>query len=486
MKRVPIAPPTKFAKAMKSAQESGEKLIADGITLEGPTSKRPTWRLRFTFQNETKERSGGRSLDTAYAAYVELKKYLASAQSGVIGQPQNSKAYLHDLVENYLTQGGPKFVWNSKTKKNRREDLRHLILLGKKINLKCEDLNVNHLRTFINTATASQKRSIHILKVLKTFLDYAYKAGYISIEQAGLVASITWTPPAGSSYEPVESRRQQSQTQFGTEISLGGMIPTHGEVIELAKALQAKYLHGEALIHISANLGTRANETFLLTASEAVFKKGQGNYVDTKGWNALVHWQVNDDPNKAYKTTKNKKNRAVHIPSVDVIASGFDIRKWLEQRSIEALEEQSLGQNPNALLFPNSKGEYIKLHSFSVTYMKPVLESLNWRMAPYVDARGKVFRMNRFTLHALRDRFATTAADEWKYSERQLLEQGSWSDAQTVRKYYLGTTSETFDSVKQKHLALSVKEDLGVGDGGKVEQIDLNEQEVYGFLQMQQ
>jgi len=89
-------------------------------------------------------------------------------------------------------------------------------------------------------------------------------------------------------------------------------------------------------------------------------------------------------------------------------------------------------------------------------------------------------------LHALRDRFATTAADEWKYSERQLLEQGSWSDAQTVRKYYLGTTSETFDSVKQKHLALSVKEDLGVGDGGKVEQIDLNEQEVYGFLQMQQ
>jgi hypothetical protein len=50
----------------------------------------------------------------------------------------------------------------------------------------------------------------------------------------------------------------------------------------------------------------------------------------------------------------------------------------------------------------------------------------------------------------------------------------------------LGTTSETFDSVKQKHLALSVKEDLGVGDGGKVEQIDLNEQEVYGFLQMQQ
>jgi hypothetical protein len=51
----------------------------------------------------------------------------------------------------------------------------------------------------------------------------------------------------------------------------------------------------------------------------------------------------------------------------------------------------------------------------------------------------------------MRDRFGTTAADEWGYSERQLLEQGSWADPQTVRKFYLGTTDETYRSVKDLH-----------------------------------
>jgi hypothetical protein len=72
-------------------------------------------------------------------------------------------------------------------------------------------------------------------------------------------------------------------------------------------------------------------------------------------------------------------------------------------------------------------------------------------MPAYFDADGKQKHMYRFTLHSMRDRFGTTAADEWGYSERQLLEQGSWADSQTVRKYYLGTTDETYLSVKVMH-----------------------------------
>jgi hypothetical protein len=59
--------------------------------------------------------------------------------------------------------------------------------------------------------------------------------------------------------------------------------------------------------------------------------------------------------------------------------------------------------------------------------------------------------MYRFTIHSLRDRYGTTAADEWGYSERQLLEQGCWADAETVRKFYLGTTDETYQSVRDLH-----------------------------------
>lgn len=46
--------------------------------------------------------------------------------------------------------------------------------------------------------------------------------------------------------------------------------------------------------------------------------------------------------------------------------------------------------------------------------------------------------MYRFTIYSFRDRYRTTAADEWGCSERQVLEQGSWADAETVRKFYLG------------------------------------------------
>ena len=77
-------------------------------------------------------------------------------------------------------------------------------------------------------------------------------------------------------------------------------------------------------------------------------------------------------------------------------------------------------------------------------------------MPAYYVADGKPLHMYRFTLHSMRDRYGTTAADEWKYSERQLLAEGGWSDPQTVRKFYLGTSDDTHDEVQalQKELAM--------------------------------
>jgi hypothetical protein len=72
-------------------------------------------------------------------------------------------------------------------------------------------------------------------------------------------------------------------------------------------------------------------------------------------------------------------------------------------------------------------------------------------MPAYYDAAGKALHMYRFSLHSMRDRFGTTAADEWKYSERQLLAQGGWSDPETVRKFYLGTSDDTDEEVVALH-----------------------------------
>jgi hypothetical protein len=93
----------------------------------------------------------------------------------------------------------------------------------------------------------------------------------------------------------------------------------------------------------------------------------------------------------------------------------------------------------------------MNLDYFNASKMRKALDSLGWKMPGYRDAAGKERFMYRFTLHSLRDRYGTTAADEWGYTERQLLAQGSWADAETVRKFYLGTTDGTYESVKDLH-----------------------------------
>jgi hypothetical protein len=93
----------------------------------------------------------------------------------------------------------------------------------------------------------------------------------------------------------------------------------------------------------------------------------------------------------------------------------------------------------------------MSLEYFNREKMRKALLDLGWKMPSWIDAKGKTRSMFRFTLHSLRDRYGTTAADEWNYSERQLLEQGSWADSETVRKFYLGTTDETHESVKHLH-----------------------------------
>jgi hypothetical protein len=456
MKRIPIEAPAKFQKDAKKSIQTGAKLIVDGIILTPPTKSRPTWRLKYTHQNTTKERSGGRTIESAYSAFLELIAIQGVLKSGVLKTPQYAQNSLFETLDQYIKQGGGKFKWKKKTRDNRRGDLLHLLEQSKKSNIKCADLNINHLRTFLNGCAHTQPRAEHIQKVLKTFMEYGLKSGYFTQEQVGFVDAIKWNPPLGSSYRVAPTRRQQSKEEYGTEERAGGEIPTHDQVVALAQGLQKRYKFGEALIHLSANLGTRANETFLLTADREVFKSGKGNFVDTVDWNALVHWQVNDDPDQDRKTTKNSKNRSVHIPSVEMIETGFNLRDWLLKRCAEALQEQDAGTNPLALIFPNKNMTYIKLASFTPTYMNPVAEELGWRMQPKVNAIGKSRSLNRFTLHSLRDRFGTTAADEWGYTERQLLEQGSWADPQTVRKYYLGTSDDTQKSVKDLHNKLTI------------------------------
>ena len=454
MKRTPIEPSPKFAKQLTASLKSGDTLVVDGVTIESPTESKPYWRVKIRVDRQTKEMLGGKTLASVNAAYIEQRKRLVSNQSGNLGKPEEADSQLSEVIRGYIDQGGPEFKWKKKTQDDREDDFRYLISSSKKKKLKCGELNAKHLRECLRESTGSAKRAKHIKGVWATFMIWGMQSGYFNATQADFIKGITWNPPADAEYRVAPTRRKQSQMYFGTDESQGGEIPTHEQVVHMADGLQKRYKYGAGLIHTSANMGTRANETFIFTASRDVFRKGLGNYVDLEGGVVLVHWQQSEKPTEIAATTKNDKRRAVVIPDVSIISTGFDLRAWLTIRSQEALIEQEEGKNPLALIFPNKFFNPIRLNSFNQTAIRPVSDHLGWKMPGWKDARGINRHMYRFSLHAMRDRYGTTAADEWGYSERELLEQGSWSDPATVRKYYLGTSDATFQSVKTRHAEL--------------------------------
>ena len=468
MKRAPIEPSEKMAKAILKAGKTKKLFKADGISVEPPIGKRKTWRIRASFQGSQIDRSAKNEPGAINAAFLEVRSILKSKQMGSIGTPEHADEKLHDVLSQYIDQGGMNFKWNDKSRKNRKEDFNHLLRLADARKVSCAQMTRTILRDYINVATKTKSRADHLIKMLRTFLKWAHKAGYITAEQLLYVDQIAWTPPANSGYVAAESRRKQSKLYFGNDENSGGEVPTHQQVNDFAIACQKRYRFGEGLIHVSANIGTRANETFILTADRKVYESGLGNFVDLENRKVLISWQYNSsNPNKP-KETKTKSRRTTVIPFVENIATGFDVFEWMKSRCEEALKEQAAGSNPLALLFPNKFGKPHNLHSFVDVVIHPASEDLGWKMPAYFDAAGKPKHMYRFSLHSMRDRFGTTAAYEWKYSDRHIMAEGGWSDPATVRKFYLGSSDDTHNEVQaiQSEMAainrLKAEANLGV------------------------
>lgn len=422
----------------------------DGIYLYPPTSKDKYWRLKYTFKSRSYEVSGGKNYSSVYSAFLHLVAIRDSRHLASLGLPKGSKALVGDALREYIENGGSENRWKNRTKRDRQRDFAKLIKYVDYSKIRCIDLDLEDIRSFINSAGTS-KRGKHLIGITKTFLIWGMRVGYFSYEQTNLPSRLQWQPPKGVKYSPADSRRKQSQIQFASEGISGGEVLTSKQVTLFAEALQKEYKYGNGLINVMANLGTRASETFIFTASKDVAEKMLGNYVDLKNYCVHINGQVNDDPSLRYKTTKNGKPRKVVIPTKELVLNGFDVYGWLKERSIEALQEQKMGTNKLALIFPSERGQIINLSNFSKRKVSVATTSLGWKMDSYQTARGQKRSLNRFTLHSLRAYFGTMAAESWGYSEIQLLQQGSWANSQTVRRFYQGTTDETFKSVVGIH-----------------------------------
>jgi len=449
-RRAPIEPPLDIKKLLDKCSAKNMNTVIDGIYIYPPSTKAKYWRLKYTFKSRSYEVSGGKDYKSVYAAFLHLVAIKESRHLTSLGLPRGSKVLVGEVLREYIEKGGSENKWKSRTKRDRQRDFGKLLQYVDSSKIRCIDLDLEDIRTFIDSA-GTIKRGKHLLGITKTFLIWGMRVGYFSNEQTNLPLRMQWEPPKDVKYIPAKSRRIQSQNQFANEGIAGGEVLSSEQVTLFADALQKKYKHGKGLVNVMANLGTRASETFIFTASIDIAEKMLGNYVDIKNHCVHINGQVNDDLNLRYKTTKNGKPRKVVIPLHEIVVNGFDVYGWLKVRSQEALIEQKNGTNKLALIFPSEKGKIINLSNFSSRKVRAATSSLGWKMDSYLTANGKKRSLNRFTLHSLRAYFGTMAAESWQYTENQLLQQGSWADSQTVRRFYQGTTDETFKSVLSIH-----------------------------------
>lgn len=355
-----------------------------------------------------------------------------------------SEQTLAKMIRDYLDNLGPDGEWSAETLHDRVIDFKQLIEVGK--NVSCEELTKHHLRQYINTAPTAT-RAKHLKGIVGTLLRWGAATGYLTDEQAKMALALKWGKPKG--YVSIPNRRDQAKSHDPLPSGAPrGNVPSHSQVSAWAKKCAERYCHGAGLIHTGANLGLRSAELRILTADSRVAMRGRGNLVNFNSGEVYVRFQIG---RFASKLPKGSKQRDVVIPPISKIATGFDVRDFLAKRCVEALEEQMNGTNPDALIFPNRDGEVWDASALRKSVWGPAASELGWKMKSYVRGDGKSIALFRFTLHSLRDRFATTAVSEWGYAENQLLEQGSWEDSETVRRFYAGVTDDTHGDVRKLH-----------------------------------
>lgn len=433
-----LTPPSlAFQRAYREAVRTGGSLTIprSSVVAYPPTAHRQHWRIVY--------RLDGRRETTCPDDVVLLFNKIDKVNTRcILASSPKSYRPVSEMIDAYLDQR-ESTGWRPRTRHDRQIDtdnLRHVC-----VKLRCVDLDVDRLREAVNRCGTS-KRGMFVRKQLAAMLTWAANQDWISDDQARLIDKVEWKAPRGWT-EPKSRRAMARQAGSARGAVDRGEVPTAAQVSMLAQALAVHYREGEGLIELDAVTGLRLGELIPLTADPNVAARGEGNYVDLATWEIQVRVQV-DDRDKTPGLPKAGKVRDVVIPRTAQVPTGFDARAWLARRASQALGEQAAGTNPRALYFPSPRGVWWSQGNLTRRFLHKAYSDLGWPTTTITDKNGRVRVWQRWSIHSLRDAYACTAVDRWKYSENQLFEQGGWADRETVARYYLGVTDDTHAEVR--------------------------------------
>lgn len=443
-RRVPVEPDESSRLLYEAALAAGSpfELTAWPVTGYPPKGERGNWRVLYETSAGRGELSGGRSLSQLHAAVLEAAEIVRRSSEPLSRRP------VADFIDDYLTQMRAR-GWVQRTYQDRRSDLAGLRGLTDGVTV--ADLDVQHLRAAVQQA-GTMSRGDFLAGRYAHLLAWGRRHDYIRADQMEMCDAVEWTAPDG--YEKPEPLKKQARQAGSSKDAVPrGDVLTFDQLNDWAAACGRMDPHGEGLIHTFAALGLRYGEGIALTADARVADRGLGNHVDLDRWEVHVRWQTSERGGRRAGLPKAKKIRDVVIPADDRNPAGFHLRLWLRRRAASALAEQAEGTNPLALLFPSPEGGVWWHSNLRQKVWQPALASFSGTWATVFEvkhANGRTRHHQKFTLHSLRDRYACTAVDKWKYTKAELFEQGGWEDMATVNRYYYGVTDDTHGDVRKK------------------------------------
>ncbi|WP_343989362.1 hypothetical protein [Terrabacter terrae] len=268
---------------------------------------------------------------------------------------------------------------------------------------------------------------------------------------------------------PSSSRRQRQIPVQGEspDFVSSEMIPTDAMIAALAEA-KVTYRLWSGLVHVLAYAGLRVHEALSLTADDVLHGPQDTTVL-------RVNKQLVELTGGGIRLTPPKNGKARSALVIDITPTDFPLAAWLWERARAARREQRDGLNPDALIFPSSRGRtYWRLRNLRARQFVPAAEAAGW---PYTkttwEARFRAKdalvitqtpgRLWQHPIHALRHRYATTALEVWGWSSSEVCVNGGWASPEFVWKHYVGVAKDASVTAARKQREATQRRLVEVG-----------------------
>jgi integrase len=411
-----------------------------------PGSRDPYWRLGFLQNGQRHQPRGGKTRDSALAKMADILARLDA------GTDARREMRVEVLLDEWL---GPD-AWR---RDGRPWSQGHLLgttfyvekhlrpTLGK---LRAKELSKAQYTRALNSAPTAQEAK-QVRKRLGSFLTWAHRTDALSAAQRLELAATIYSPAGG-----VRAGRPSRRSLVRTSGEDGTYLSEHDRMdydllARLGAGLQAVYANGELYAELGASTGCRQGELFALTIDELSLDERVMS----------IRWQVASKGVKRLERPKGGKIRRTVLPAKGT-GTGFDLLGALKARAASVIKEREAGRNPRGLLLPAPRGGWWSASNFDTRVWAPGASAAGVPLlqSPRLDADGRpvmgrdgepvVDSAWRYTSHSLRDRYAITALDDWKWTPGELAVAGGWENSDVIFRRYYGAAGGALASMHAK------------------------------------